>query len=287
MKLAPVLYLTAALSAALATPPATAQPSAGKILIVLSSETVLPLQDGKTFSTGYYLNELMIPAQKFVAAGYELVFTDPKGNVPSVDPMSVSPDYFGGSKDTMEAASRFGEGLTGLSHPLRLSQVANGDLSQYKAVFVPGGPAPTIDLMADPALGKILRYFHQHNRTTVLLCHGPIALLAATRDPAHEQAALRAGKLDEARKLAAGWPYKGYRMTIFSNEEENIAIENVFHAAPLIIPQQALATAGGDVATVTAWKPNVVRDRELITGQNPGSDAALMDVVLPALADQR
>ncbi len=73
-------------------------------------------------------------------------------------------------------------------------------------------------------------------------------------------------------------------MTIFSNEEEAIAAKNVFHAEPLFFPQQALEIAGGDVSTVAAWRPNVVQDRELITGQNPGSDGALMDVVLPVLA---
>jgi putative intracellular protease/amidase len=287
MKLSTTLGMATALGLVLVASAAMAQQPKGKILVVLSSETVLPLKGGKTFPAGYYLNELIIPAQKFVEAGYELVFADPKGNAPSVDQMSVNPDYFGGSKDALEAAERFRDKLNGLSHPLRLAQVAKDDLSQYKAIFVPGGPAPTIDLMADPALGKILRYFHQKHKTTVLLCHGPIALLAATRDPAAEQAALRAGRLDAAQRLAINWPYKGYKMTIFSNDEESIAIKNVFHGEPMIIPQQALEKAGGDVATVTAWHPNVVRDRELITGQNPGSDAALMDVVLPALVDQR
>jgi hypothetical protein len=39
-----------------------------KVLIVLSSESILPLKDGKTFEAGYYLNELIIPAQRFAAA---------------------------------------------------------------------------------------------------------------------------------------------------------------------------------------------------------------------------
>jgi hypothetical protein len=53
-----------------------AQQAKGKILIVLSSETSLPLRDGKTFDTGCYLNEIIVPAERFAAAGYELVFTD-------------------------------------------------------------------------------------------------------------------------------------------------------------------------------------------------------------------
>jgi putative intracellular protease/amidase len=164
--------------------------------------------------------------------------------------------------------------------------VSNSDLGQYNAIFVPGGPAPMIDLMANPDLGSILGYFHQHHKTTVLLCHGPIALPAATRNPAATQEALRSGQADEVHALASNWPYVGYRMTIFSDEEEGIAAKNVFRAEPLFFPQQALQIAGGDVSTLTAWHPNVVQDRELITGQNPGSDAALMKVVLAALSAQ-
>jgi putative intracellular protease/amidase len=287
MKLSTTFLSVAALGSALLTSSVQAQEAKGKILIVLSSETTLPLKDGKTFETGYYLNELIVPAQKFAAAGYELVFSNPKGNTPAVDRASVSADYFGGNKDELERARHFQGTLSGLSHPLTLKQVSNSDLEQYKAIFVPGGPAPMIDLMASRELGVILNYFHQHHKTTVLLCHGPIALLAATKDPAATQAALRAGRVDEARKLASHWPYEAYQMTIFSNEEEDIAAKNVFHAEPLFFPQQALQIAGGKVSTVTAWHPNVVKDRELITGQNPGSDAALMDVLLPILSAEK
>jgi putative intracellular protease/amidase len=267
------------------TVPAVAQtpPSKGKVLIVLSSESVLPLKDGKTFTTGYYLNELIIPAQRFAAADYELVFADPKGNRPTVDSLSVSPDYFGGSKEKVDDALKFQASLRGLEHPLTLRRVASGDLAQYAALFVPGGPAPMIDLMADRDLGRILTYFHVHNKTTVLLCHAPIALLSATPDPKAEQAALRAGDLNRAQSLATAWPYRGYRMTIFSNDEEDQAAKNVFHAEPQFLPAQALQNAGGDVSNVAAWHPQAIKDRELITGQNPLSDDAMMDVVLPAL----
>jgi putative intracellular protease/amidase len=258
-----------------------------KVLIVLSSENILPLKDGKTFETGYYLNELVIPAQRFAAAGHELVFANPKGNRPAVDQASVSPDYFGGSKAALGDALKFQASLQGLAHPLTLHSVARGDLGQYAAVFVPGGPAPMIDLMADRDLGRILRYFHAHRKTTVLLCHAPIALLSTAPDPKAEQAALRAGDLARAKKLSANWPYRGYRMTIFSDDEEEQAAKNVFHAEPQFFPAQALENAGGNVSTVAAWHPQAVRDRELITGQNPFSDAAMMDLVLPAMEAKR
>jgi hypothetical protein len=49
------------------------------------------------------LNELVLPAQKFAAAGYDLVFANPRGNAPAVDQASVSVDCFGGSQDELES----------------------------------------------------------------------------------------------------------------------------------------------------------------------------------------
>ncbi|NPD70157.1 type 1 glutamine amidotransferase domain-containing protein [Lichenicola cladoniae] len=253
------------------------------MLIVLSSESILPLKDGHTFKTGYYLNELIVLARRFSAAGYELVFADPTGNIPPEDQASVSPDYFNGSKVKLDQALKYQSSLDGLKHPTTLRWAADHDLNQYAAVFVPGGPAPMIDLMADRNLGRILTYFHTHAKTTALLCHATIALLSTTRNPELEQAALRVGDLAKARMLASNWPYRNYRLTVFSDDEEEQAAKNVFHAKPQFLPAMALKNAGGQVSTIAAWHSKVVRDRELVTGQNPFSDTALMDVVLPIM----
>jgi putative intracellular protease/amidase len=263
---------------------ASAQQSKGKILVVLSSETTLPLKDGKTFETGYYLNELVDPAMRFKDAGYELVFANPKGNTPQVAADSINKMYFGDDEERLKAAQEFQKTIRGLDHPLTLEQAMAGGLDQYKAVFVPGGPAPMIDLMASPELGKILAYFHEHNKTTVLLCHGPVALASATSNPIAFQKALRAGDVDAARRIAAGWPYAGYNMTIFSDAEEKIAAQYVFKGDPLFFPQDALQIAGGNISNAAeTWHPHAIQDRELITGQNPASDAPLMDIVLRTL----
>jgi putative intracellular protease/amidase len=245
------------------------------------------LKDGKTFETGYYLNELVDPAMRFKDAGYELVFANPKGNTPQVAADSINKTYFGDSEERLKAAVEFQKTIRGLDHPLTLRQAIEGGLDQYKAVFVPGGPAPMIDLMASRELGKILVYFHEHNKTTILLCHGPVALASATSDPVAYQKALRSGDVDAARKIAAGWPYVGYNMTIFSDAEEKIAAQYVFKGDPLFFPQDALQIAGGNISNAAeTWQPHAIVDRELITGQNPASDAPLMDIVLRTLKNQ-
>jgi len=48
-----------------------------------------------------------------------------------------------------------------------------------------------------------------------------------------------------------------------------------------------LRTAGGDVSVAAPWKSYVIQDRELISGQNPFSDEALLKLLLPALNGRR
>ena len=96
---------------------ASAQQSKGKILVVLSSETTLPLKDGKTFETGYYLNELVDPAMRFKDAGYELVFASPKGNTPQVAADSINKMYFGDDEERLKGAQELQKTIRGLDHP--------------------------------------------------------------------------------------------------------------------------------------------------------------------------
>jgi putative intracellular protease/amidase len=73
----------------------------GDVLVLLSSETVLPLRDGKTFPSGYYLNEFGVPADALQQAGYRLTVVTPRGNRPQVDQRSVDPQYFRGDAQEM------------------------------------------------------------------------------------------------------------------------------------------------------------------------------------------
>jgi hypothetical protein len=68
--------------------------SKGKVLVVMSSANALDLKDGKTYSTGYYLNEFVIPYRKLL--GYEPVIANPKGDLPVMDVNSNNAMFFGG-----------------------------------------------------------------------------------------------------------------------------------------------------------------------------------------------
>ncbi|KKO50218.1 thiamine biosynthesis protein ThiJ [Arsukibacterium sp. MJ3] len=259
---------------------ALAVDSKGQILVLLSSERQLQLQDGKTEPTGYYLNEFGVPADAFIKAGYKLVLASPKGNAPAVDKKSVTTDYFGGSEAEMQRITQVIAALPGIDDTLSLTEILQGGLAHYDAVFIPGGHAPLIDLADNPQVGEILRHFNANAKPTAAICHGPIALLSAQQNPQAFQQAL----VKQNPATAQNWIYAGYNMTIFSNTEEAVFEASLNGEKLQYYPGKAMQQAGGNMQYAENWTPNVVVDRELITGQNPFSDKALAAAVLKQLA---
>jgi len=256
--------LVLALGIAAVAPTVASAQSRGKVLVVLSSAHTLDLRDGKTYKTGYYLNELATPLKQIVDAGYTPVFANPKGDTPSMDENSNNKMFFGGDDAKREDAVKFVDGFAGIKHPMKLATVAAKGTQGYVGLFMPGGHAPMQDLLKDRNLGKILVSFHDTGRPTGIICHASID------------------------KLKQGWPYAGYKLTVFSNAEEK-QLEG--EGKPLggqvqFYTDEALAKAGADVQIAEPWKSNVVVDRELITGQQPFSDHALGDALVAKLNQQ-
>jgi putative intracellular protease/amidase len=260
----------------------------GKVLVLVSSGRGLPLKDGGCYTgAGYYLNELTVPVRALMKEGYEITFANPKGNAPQVDVHSEVADFFGGDAAKLEDYMLFRDGLKGLRDPARISDVIASGLDQYDAVFVPGGHGPMIDLLDDPSAGIVMRHFHETSKPTAVLCHGPISLLSALPNSKEFVAALAAGDAAGAHAKAQGWIYAGYKMTIFSTAEEQQREPLEIGGKVLFYPDFALRTAGGDVSVLAPWTSYVLQDRELISGQNPFSDQALLKLLLPALDGKR
>ena len=79
-------------------------------------------------------------------------------------------------------------------------------------------------------MGEILRHFHEAAKPTALLCHGPIAVVAAMPHAREFRSALIAGAATRRAEWARGWPYAGYRMTVFSATEEKVVEDHILHA---------------------------------------------------------
>ncbi|WP_342320940.1 type 1 glutamine amidotransferase domain-containing protein [Kosakonia sp. BYX6] len=257
-----------------------AQPAPkGNVLVLLSSATTLPLKDGKSYASGFYLNEFGVPTDALLKAGYAVTIVTPKGNQPLPDEHSVDPMYFNNNSAEMQRIKTVSETLTAADKVKSIKQVLQEGTQRYAGIFIPGGHAPLIDLPGNAEVGKLLRHFHQDGKPTAAICHGPIALLAAQDQPQAFESNVIAGKSASAKN----WIYAGYKMTIFSDAEEQAFEESLKGDKLRYYPAKAMAQAGGKMAFVPAWQPNVVSDRELITGQNPFSDHALAKALIAAL----
>ena len=258
--------------------------SKGKLLLIGSNATRIEVQGGRTGATGQYLNETVIPAMAVINAGYDIVLATPDGTKPHIDEVSDTADHFGGDQAAYEKGKAFYANDPAMNAVRTLHSVIEEGLDNYAGVFVPGGQAPGVDLMQDPDLGEILRHFHEKAKPTALLCHGPIAVVSTLPNAREFRSALIAGATDKAKEWAKGWQYAGYKMTVFSNGEEKVVEDHILHAKLYFNVADALEIAGGEVITTTVnFEPNVIEDRELITGQNPHSDQPLAARLVAAL----
>jgi putative intracellular protease/amidase len=258
--------------------------SRGKVLVVGSNATRIEIQGGGTGPTGQYLNELVVPVMALLDAGHDIAFATPNGRKPFIDPVSDQAVHFGNDETAHKRARDFFDNDPSMNMVLTLGAAIDGGLDQYAAFFTPGGQAPVVDLMQDAQLGEILRHFHDRQKPTAFLCHGPIASVAAMPKAREFRAALIAGDPARAAELANGWQYAGYRMTVYSASEEKPIEDNILHGKLYFHMPQALTLAGAEVSTGPDFQPYVIEDRELITGQNPRSDHPIAAALIAALA---
>lgn len=228
-----------------------------KILFVLTAADRWTLADGTEQPTGFWAEEAIGPYQVFKDAGYEIVVTTPGGVAPTVDALSLTPEFNGGPEgaEQMQQAVR---DATELTHPIPIEDV---QLSDYAAVFVPGGWGPMEDLSVDEAVGRLMTERLASGKPLALVCHGPAALLTT------------AGADGTS-------PFAGYRLTSLSNAEER---QNGLADKAKWLLEDRLVELGVDYRDREPFSPHVEVDRSLFTGQNPASAVPLAQEVLNAL----
>ena len=155
--------------------------------------------------------------------------------------------------------------ISGFQRPVALSSLSDAQLNDFDAVFAPGGHGPMVDLADNPDVGRLLTALQARRAPIAALCHGPAILLSAPE---------RADGL---------WLFDGYRMTSFTDEEEDQTEPGRLGMEWLL--DVALKNAGAVFDDgPSAWISHVVVDRNLITGQNPGSTEATADAVIKKLS---
>ncbi|MDM4762324.1 type 1 glutamine amidotransferase domain-containing protein [Galbitalea sp. SE-J8] len=231
-----------------------------RILMVVTAADSLTLADGSAHPTGFWAEELVVAHRDLVAAGHDVTIATPGGERPTVDPGSLSAAIVGDQARVDELAGYLASIADELAHPLSLDAV---DLSGVGAIVLPGGHGPMADLATDPVLGAILIRANGAGTLIAPFCHGPAGLLSAV-------------------DAGGAFAFAGRRLTVFSDEEERTG--GLGAAAPWFVAS-ALAERGAILDEGAAWSSHVVRDGNLVSGQNPQSSHAVAAAVVAALAE--
>lgn len=228
-----------------------------KILIVLSAADTWTRADGSKYESGVWAEEFVVMDEKFIAEGCTVNIATPGGVAPTIDQHSMNPDVVG-QANVDHFRSYLGAIAERLANPLVLADV---DGRHYDAIVIPGGHGPVEDLYKDPDMGRILLEADRAGILIAPVCHGQAALLAA-------------------RGPDGNWAFAGRAMTSFSDEEE-VELGTADNAPWLLA--ETLRNSGARYEKGPNWGAYVVRDGNLLTGQNPASSAPLAEAVLAAL----
>ncbi|MGQ4390235.1 type 1 glutamine amidotransferase domain-containing protein [Streptomyces sp. SAS_270] len=229
-----------------------------KILFVVTGADHWTLADGTKHPSGFWAEEAVAPYEAFKAAGHEVVVATPGGVVPTVDRGSLAPAVNGGQEGADKVTAALAS-FTELQHPIDLADVVLGD---YAAVFYPGGHGPMEDLAVDAESGSLLTLALESGKPLGVVCHGPAAMLAATKE-------------DGSNTFA------GYQVAAFTNAEE---VQGGLADKAKWLLEDRLTEVGVQVQVAEPWAPHVIVDRNLVTGQNPASSAPLAAELLKKLA---
>lgn len=217
-----------------------------KILIATTNADSL----GPGHPTGAWLEEFAVPYNAFEAAGASLVVASPKGGATPIDPRSNPDD---------EQRQRWASAIVALANTKRLADITAAD---FDAFYIPGGHGPMLDLAHDADVHRLLREFDSTGKIIGAVCHGPAALVNATRA--------------DGRSFVEGRRVSGFT----NNEERLVKLDQV---VPFLL-ESALKDRGARFdGTPIPFASHVVHDDNLITGQNPASSKSIAEHMLEAL----
>ena len=200
--------------------------------------------------TGSFLTEIANPYETFKKQGYDVDIVSIKGGEAPLDGMNEK-------DEALNVAFLTGDGLQKMKHTSSLEGI---DVSNYDAVFVPGGLAPMVDMPDNKTLHAAIASTYERGGVIGAVCHGPVSLLNV--------------QLSDGTYLI-----NGKNITSFSNaEEEKYAIADV----PFLL-ESALRGRGSNYSAAAPWQVYVVADGRLVTGQNPASARSVAEKMIAVL----
>lgn len=253
--------------------PLASQMCKKKVLVILSSEYILPLHSMTNASqmfnyiTGFFLDELATPILALIDAGFDYDIATNGGIAAKADDRSNASKYFATEEEWLRAQAFITNpkmvNPVDLRHIGGAQSILDGSLDSYDVIFIPGGHAPLIDLFRDPNLGRILLDFHAKQKMITAICHGPSAFASVV---------FGVGQTP--------WPFKGYKMVVFETEADK-RVERLYNGTIPFYPQVLIESLGAAVQNfkVPVGSAQAVWDGNVVTGQNPMSATVLVDLI--------
>jgi len=225
-----------------------------KILVVLTNTAKYPTLKR---ATGLWLGEAVHFVDVVHKAGYEVDYVSPEGGYVPIDPHSLqmAPELDWQWYDDKSFMNRLGETFSP-------GKVRAAD---YCAIYYTGGHGVMFDFPDNQPLQELARKIYESNGIVAAVCHGVVGLLNI--------------KLSDNSLLL-----KDRQITGFSNTEEKLA--ELDKVVPFLTENELVARGGIYSKDDDPWKPFVIRDGRLITGQNPASTGLLAEKVIAALKPQ-
>ena len=228
--------------------------SRGKVLFVVTShERMGVLRNRKT---GVWLEDFAVAHDILTDAGYEVKAASPRGGEVPVDPDSLRhPEYAGFDPEVwLERKKEL------LFESVPLEEVG---YEEFDAVYYPGGYGSFWDLSVCGKNAELLEAFVGTEKTVAAIRHGSAALLSA--------------KTPSGQSIL-----NGRRVTGASDDEERqMALDRV---VPFSLGKR-LARCGAEYICTEPWKPHVVADGFLLTGQNTQSAGELARAMLSVMGN--
>jgi putative intracellular protease/amidase len=222
-----------------------------KILVVLTSVGKYPNMNR---ATGLWLGEAVHFVRKVEEAGYEVDYVSPQGGYTPIDPHSLA---MADATDWEWYQKK--EFMNRLGTALKPSQV---EPDEYIAIYYAGGHGVLWDFPENEALQAISRTLYEKGGFVCSVCHGAVGLLNI--------------KLSDGSLLI-----QDKEVTGFSNEEEKLVELDQF--VPFLTETELVARGAIYKKAEEPWASFAVKDRRLITGQNPASGSAVADLLIVAL----
>ena len=221
-----------------------------KILFVTSNQDFY----GNTkISTANHFEEIIVPYDVFVKAGYQVDFISPKGG--------AIPIGYINSSDILQKKYLYDAWfMDKLEHTKKPNEI---DANNYSAIFYSGGGAAMFGVAEDPMIQKIARSIYDRNGVVSTICHGT-AGIAFLKD-------------DKGKSL-----YAGRKITGYPDKFENTEME-YYKTFPFSINQAIKKNEGDFVYSDEAGDGFHIVDGRFVTGQDPSSASKVANEVVKIL----